>query len=55
MSLVVDLGRALAQIGDPRFRAVLWKALGLTIDHSASPSWDEGHMTAAVFDFDNDG
>lgn len=31
MSLVVDLGRALAQIGDPRFRAVLWKALALTV------------------------
>lgn len=31
MSLVVDLGRALAQLGDPRFRAVLWKSLGLTL------------------------
>jgi uncharacterized protein involved in cysteine biosynthesis len=29
--LVVDLGRALAQIGDRRFRAVLWKSLGLTL------------------------
>lgn len=28
-------------------------ALGLEIDHSGS--WDEGHMTAAIFDFDNDG
>lgn len=31
MSLVVDLGRALAQLGAPRFRAVLWKSLGLTL------------------------
>src|SRR5690606_22057886 len=30
-------------------------ALGLEIDHSSMPSWDEGHMTAAIFDFDNDG
>ena len=29
MSLVVDLGRALAQLGDPRFRRVLWRSLGL--------------------------
>ncbi len=27
---------------------------GLQLDHG-SVSWDEGHMTAAVFDFDNDG
>lgn len=30
-------------------------ALGLAIDHGGTPSWDEGHMTAAIFDFDNDG
>jgi hypothetical protein len=29
-------------------------ALGLAIDHTSS-SWDEGHMTNALFDFDNDG
>jgi hypothetical protein len=29
-------------------------ALGLDVPH-ASGSWDEGHMTAAAFDFDNDG
>ena len=30
------------------------EALGMTIDHP-SPSWDEGHITAASIDFDNDG
>lgn len=30
------------------------EAVGLTVPHS-NASWDEGHMTAAVFDFDNDG
>jgi hypothetical protein len=29
-------------------------ALGLAIDHVGT-SWDEGHMTAALLDFDNDG
>lgn len=31
MSLVVDLARALGQIGDPRFRGVLWRAIALTL------------------------
>jgi uncharacterized protein involved in cysteine biosynthesis len=31
VSLVADFLRALAQLGDPRFRAVLWKSLGLTL------------------------
>ena len=39
MSLIVDLGRALAQIGDPRFRAVLWKSLGLTLLALALVFW----------------
>jgi hypothetical protein len=31
-------------------------ALGLAIDHSRElGGWDEGHMTADIFDFDNDG
>ncbi len=29
-------------------------ALGLAVEHTAT-SWDEGHMTNALFDFDNDG
>jgi uncharacterized protein involved in cysteine biosynthesis len=31
VSLLADFLRALAQIGDPRFRVVLWKSLGLTL------------------------
>lgn len=30
-------------------------ATGLEADHLGRASWDEGHMTNAVFDFDNDG
>ena len=30
-------------------------AMGLEADHLGRVSWDEGHMTNAVFDFDNDG
>ena len=39
MSLIVDFGRALTQIGDPRFRAVLWKSLGLTLLALALVFW----------------
>lgn len=39
MSLLVDLGQALAQIGDPRFRRVLFRALLLTIAALALLSW----------------
>lgn len=30
-------------------------ALGLAVDHLGRLAWDEGHMTNALFDFDNDG
>ncbi len=40
---------------DPVFDRPGDQALGLAIDHSAEISWDEGHMTADIFDFDNDG
>lgn len=40
---------------DPVFSRPGDAALGLAIDHSGTPSWDEGHMTAAILDFDNDG
>ncbi|HEY8431273.1 MAG TPA: CRTAC1 family protein [Sandaracinaceae bacterium] len=40
---------------DPTFSRPGDEALGLAIDHSGEPNWDEGHMTAAIFDFDNDG
>jgi CysZ protein len=39
VSLVVDLGRALAQLGDPRFRRVLWRSLGLTVAALAAVTW----------------
>ena len=31
MSLIVDLGRSLAQLTDPRFRHVLWKSLAISL------------------------
>lgn len=31
MSLIADFGRALAQLGDPRFRRVLWRALAVVL------------------------
>lgn len=39
MSLAVDLACALGQFGDPRFRAVLWKSLGLTLVALVLVSW----------------
>jgi uncharacterized protein involved in cysteine biosynthesis len=39
VSLVVDLGLALGQLGDPRFRRVLFRALLLTIVALALLSW----------------
>ncbi len=39
---------------DPRFERPGDAALGLAIEHPDG-SWDEGHMTNAVLDFDNDG
>ena len=44
--LVNDGGATFTRPGD--------EALGLAITHDGT-TWDEGHMTAAVFDFDNDG
>jgi CysZ protein len=39
VSIVVDLGRALAQLGDPRFRRVLARALLLTLAALAAVFW----------------
>ena len=39
VSLVVDLGRALAQLGDPRFLRVLLRALALTVAALAAVFW----------------
>ncbi|MGF1469702.1 MAG: CRTAC1 family protein [Sandaracinaceae bacterium] len=40
---------------DPVFRRPGDDALGLAIDHGDRVTWDEGHMTGALLDFDNDG
>jgi hypothetical protein len=48
--LLLNTGEA-----DVRFERPGDAALGLAIDHSSSSSWDEGHMSAAIFDCDNDG
>jgi len=39
MSLLADFGRALAQMGDPRFRAVLWRALAVVVAALAAVTW----------------
>ncbi|MEO0326838.1 MAG: VCBS repeat-containing protein, partial [Myxococcota bacterium] len=44
-----------SEAGTLRFERPGDAALGLAIDHAASTTWDEGHMTNALFDFDNDG
>ena len=31
MTLLADFGRALAQLGDPRFRGVLWRSLAVVL------------------------
>ena len=36
-------------------RARRREELGMIVDHPTAPSWDEGHMSATVLDFDNDG
>ncbi len=36
-------------------RAAAREDMGFFVEHPTSPSWDEGHMSATVLDFDNDG
>lgn len=50
-----DGGELLINDGSGTFERPGDEALGLAVDHSAEVLWDEGHMTNAVFDFDNDG
>ena len=38
-----------------RFERPGRESMGIIVDHLGRVDWDEGHMTAAVFDFDNDG
>src|SRR5690606_23381938 len=52
-------GRPVSVVANTGARAVVFErpgdaVLGLAIAH-ATTSWDEGHMTNALFDFDNDG
>lgn len=51
-----DLSELLLNLGsaDIQFDRPGNEATGLTRDHAAA-GWDEGHMTSAIFDFDNDG
>jgi uncharacterized protein involved in cysteine biosynthesis len=39
LSLIADFGRALAQLSDPRFRGVLWRALLVTLAGLVAVSW----------------
>lgn len=44
------------QLSDVTFdRAAPREDYGFFVDHPTAPSWDEGHMSATVLDFDNDG
>jgi len=49
-----DGGEVLLNDGTATFTRPGDAALGLLTEH-ATTNWDEGHMTGAVFDFDNDG
>ncbi len=51
-----DGGELLLNSGEEQVRFLRpgRESMGLVIPH-AGPSWDEGHMTAALLDFDNDG
>lgn len=50
-----DGGEALINEGGMSFSRPGDAALGLQVDHLGRVAWDEGHMTNALFDFDNDG
>ncbi len=50
-----DGSNLLVNTGELRFDRPGDAAMGLEADHLGSASWDEGHMTNTLFDFDNDG
>lgn len=52
-----DASEALVNTGeaDIRFERPGRDAVGTALNHPANGSWDEGHITAGVLDFDNDG
>jgi hypothetical protein len=41
--------------GELRFERPGRDALGITVEHVTGTAWDEGHMSLATLDFDNDG
>jgi hypothetical protein len=41
--------------GELRFERYGRDAMGITVEHVTGSSWDEGHMSLATLDFDNDG
>ncbi len=49
-----DGGELLVNDGNGHFNRPGNETTGLAINHER-PGWDEGHMTGALFDFDNDG
>ncbi|MCB9591302.1 MAG: CRTAC1 family protein [Sandaracinaceae bacterium] len=53
--LGADGGELLINDGTANFTRPGDAATGLAIDHGGEGNWDEGHMTGALFDFDNDG
>ncbi|MBX3251628.1 MAG: CRTAC1 family protein [Myxococcales bacterium] len=50
-----DAGELLVNDGAGRFARPGNATTGLAVDHLGRSDWDEGHMTNALFDFDNDG
>ncbi|MCB9604255.1 MAG: CRTAC1 family protein [Sandaracinus sp.] len=50
-----DGGELLINDGAARFDRPSNATTGLQVDHGGRSDWDEGHMTNALFDFDNDG
>ncbi|MBX3270921.1 MAG: CRTAC1 family protein [Sandaracinaceae bacterium] len=49
-----DAGEVLLNDGSGTFTRPGRDAMGLAIDHR-TVAWDEGHLSGAIFDFDNDG
>jgi hypothetical protein len=48
------INQSTGEDGAPTFERLGDEALGLAVPHN-EVTWDEGHMTGMVFDFDNDG
>ncbi len=52
-----DAGELLHNTGEAEIRFLRpdRAAIGVDVPHAPNTSWDEGHITAGAFDFDNDG